>query len=89
MRMTYLLFLPAWGLLAYSLHLGNLAQRDYVAYLFRPPEAEAALSQMNADAYGQIRFLEYSLFVFGFWLVVYLIWWIFSKRPEQSTKAEV
>lgn len=39
------------------------------------------LEKCNGRLADQIRYFQYSLFAFGLWLALYLLWWIFVDIP--------
>jgi hypothetical protein len=85
MRMAYLLFLPAWLCLCWSIYLGTQAQGVYLAYLLVPVTTlEGATQRLNEDIGNQIFWMSYGLVIFFIWLVQYLFWWIFSKRGTEG-----
>lgn len=85
-RAAYFLFVPAWILIALSIYRGILVQRSYVAYLFgsRSKAPPASLDQIPEaianDIRSEIDFLQAALMILALWLVIYLVWWIFSKQ---------
>src|ERR1700743_3805362 len=80
MRATYLLFAPAWILLALSVYEGTFIQRSYVAYMVatRGTPQQALIDQIASNITNatrlQINFLEIALFFLALWLLFYLIW---------------
>jgi len=86
-RYAYFMFIPGWAGLALSIYCGGLVQRSYLGYLWRPKADPAKVLQtMNADAYCQLSSMEWSLAIFGVWLVVYLLWWILHQQLDGSTE---
>ncbi len=84
-RAAYLLFLPGWFCLSWSIYLGTQAQGAYLAYLLVPVTTlEGATQRLNEDIGNQIRWMFYGLAFFFVWLVLYLFWWIFSKRGTEG-----
>jgi len=84
-RTAYLLFLPGWLCLGWSIYLGTQAQGAYLAYLLLPVTTlEGATQRLNEDVGNQIRWMFYGLAFFFSWLVLYLFWWIFSKREMEG-----
>jgi hypothetical protein len=89
MRFIYLLFVPAWILLAVSIYEGTLIQRKYLAYLYANPSGvryqilvDRILQDINNEATNQFLTLEWALVCLGLWLVAYLFWWIESEKRE-------
>lgn len=81
----YLLFLPAWGCLGYSIYRGMKAQEAYLAYMLLPVTTmEGATSALNKDILAQIFWMWWGLGCFSFWLFFYLIWWTFFKKAAQA-----
>ncbi len=90
LRLSYLLFIPGWIFLAFSLYYGTQVQRAHLSWLFRAsemdPEDIARLAgTITSDAYHQMLYMRWGLLSFGIWLLVYLFWWIF--RPDASRNA--
>ena len=84
-RAFYLLFLPAWGCLAYSIYRGMRAQEAYLAYLLLPVTTiGGATITLNKDIQAQIFWMWSGLLCFGIWLVAYLIWWTFLKQDAEG-----
>lgn len=91
MRAAYLLFLPAWSLLAYSIYQGIKVQGSYVAYLValrKTPINHATLDKIAANmedaTRNQITGLEYALICLAAWLLVYIGWWVFSEKAAKG-----
>lgn len=90
-RAIYLLFVPAWILLALSISNGSLIQRRYLAYLFLNPENPSSqatvtqiISKVNDEAYWQLITLEWALLCLGVWLLFYLVWWIRTEDKHDD-----
>lgn len=80
-RFTYLLFAFGWAFLARSIYFGTQVQQVRLAFLFtKTPKFPALRKALNLDLLRQVRSLEYGLLVFGLWLAIYLIWWIWTKQ---------
>ena len=86
MRYPYLLFVPAWGLLASSIYFGIQAQGAYVGYLLvtDPNRLTPYKIEMNDLTAKQISTLEWALVFIGVWLVFYIFWWVFSKPAKEA-----
>jgi hypothetical protein len=86
-RLIYLLFLPGWGLLAWSLYDGVSVQRVYLASLFSDLN-EANLSKLSdalrQDSISQISHVQWGLFFFGIWLLFYFAWWLFNTEAPPA-----
>jgi hypothetical protein len=79
-RWSFLAFVPGWFFLGWAIYMGVRVHGAYIAYLMNPRhDAGQALEYINADASRQLRALTFGLWVFGFWLIFYLIWWIRHK----------
>jgi hypothetical protein len=88
-RLFYLLFLPSWVLLAFSIYRGIRIQGSYVAYLVAAQHQNSQLIQniaqkMNDDANSQIADLEAALLCLGLWLVIYIFWWALTDRIRED-----
>ena len=85
MRVLYLLFLPAWGCLAYSIYCGMRVQEAYLAYMLLPVTTiGGATSTLNKDIHAQISWMWIGLICFSIWLLAYLFWWILFKRAAEG-----
>ena len=90
MRLAYFLFLPSWVLLALSIYRGIEVQGSYVAYLVAARHnnqklIESIASRINADTISQIQFLKMALLCLGFWLVIYIFWWVLSEKLHEES----
>lgn len=76
-RWSFLAFIPGWGCLGYAIWKGVRVHGAYIAYLMsKQHDAQVAIQNINADAASQLTALRCGLFVFGGWLLIYLIWWV-------------
>ena len=83
LRLPYLLFVPGWICIAYSLYLGNKVVRKYLASIMVRQEQVASIASQVNDLYAYQRsHLLYSLIFFGVWLLIYLISWIFVESIQ-------
>jgi hypothetical protein len=80
-RIPYLLFLPGWACIGYSLYLGNKLVGSYLAAIMgRNQELISSIASQVNDMYaGQRIYLLLSLVFFGLWLLIYLLSWIFVE----------
>jgi len=93
-RLAYLLYLPGWVLLGFSVYYAQLVQRRYiVAVLIDTGQTKGCLRNIaqaiNSDFGHQLDFFEWALVCFGIWLVIFLFWWIFGdggKKKEGESK---
>ncbi len=84
-RISYLMFLPAWGFLSWSVYAGTRVQSVYLAALYqRAPKVDMLKDVLNTDAIAQIDRMELGLLCFGVWLTSYLFWWIFHTDPAKE-----
>lgn len=84
-RVSYLLFVPAWIYLAVSIYRGIRVQRAYLGFLLRSNAVlKTTKEAMNADAYAQIHCMQIGLAFLGLWLLIYLLWWVFAKKVQHS-----
>jgi hypothetical protein len=84
-KLTYFLFIIGWIFIAMSMYHGlNISGRVMAAELFSKKEDELKpiFSKANDDFANQLKYFKYSLIVFGIWLVIYLLWWMFKYVPE-------
>ncbi len=81
MRLSFLLFLPSWCFLVRSLYMGVAAQRNLLAFLLlKNAEKPAIKTELNRHLYSQISSMYIGLAILGTWLLLYLLWWIFSRE---------
>lgn len=86
-RLPFFLFVPGWIFLMHSLYLGNtIASRYLAATMVKQTEWMAIATRVNDDFANQRDSLLISLFFFGAWLVLYLLYWVFSEMPDKETK---
>ena len=82
LRLPYLLFMPGWCLLGYSIFLGERLTRSYIASILNSKDADLISSYINDLFATQRETLLESLVFFLLWLVAYLLMWIFSKSID-------
>jgi hypothetical protein len=82
-RLIYLLFIPGWLFIAWSVYNGDKISRHYSAAVFaRNRELLGQIgSLMNTQFDQQLTHLQWGLGFFALWLLVFAIWWIFSDLP--------
>lgn len=79
-RLPYLLFLPGWICIGYSLYLGNKLVGKYLASIMVRPEHLQIIPPQINDIYADQRsYLLSSLVFFCLWLLVYMLSWIFAE----------
>jgi hypothetical protein len=80
-RLIYLLFIPGWFFLAYSMYFGDSISRQYIAAVFTPDEQTLLTigSNINREFARQLNNFGLGITVFVVWLAVYLCWWIFGN----------
>jgi len=85
-RRSYLLFLLAWLLMGMSIFLGIQVQMANVARLFESsPNLTEVRRTMTHDANAQIQYMEWSLWIFGVWLLCFSVWWVFHTPQSYAT----
>ncbi len=91
MRATYFLFIPTWLCLALSVYQGISVQRSYVAYLVASrgspqPKLLAQIAEnMTSATRNQILSLEIALVFAGIWLLIYIVWWVFTNQSKETS----
>jgi hypothetical protein len=89
-RLIYLLFVPAWFSMFYSIYLGTdiSTETAYIksATIHQIYELSGLAKLANSNLYYQIEYFKCGLFFFGAWIVVYLLFWIFSNEFVEPTK---
>jgi len=80
LRLFYFLFVFGWIFIAISIYHGvNISGRSMAADFFSEDNKmlEDIFSKSNSDYKNQLAYFKKALFVFGIWLMLYLLWWIF------------
>jgi hypothetical protein len=90
MRATYFIFVPTWSFLAWSVYQGINVQRSYVAYLVatrgtpKPTLLEQIAENMTSATRHQIFGLEIALLFAAVWLLIYIVWWVFTTQTKEG-----
>ena len=86
-RYFYLLFLPGWICLGFSIHYGDRIARRFAAAAFA--HEDKTLQQigqaMNSEYVNQRFFFHWAVLAFGLWIVCLLMWWIFARTIETKS----
>lgn len=78
-RLIYLLYLPGWLFLGFSIYFGDRVSRGYVAAQFVGEGVLRTIAEkVNGDYGCQQTMLMIGLLTFAVWLVLFLLWWIFG-----------
>ncbi|WP_442112210.1 hypothetical protein [Pseudomonas sp. NUPR-001] len=86
LRLLYLLFLPGWAGLAYSIYLGNQLVGSYLATRFNPSSIDVISELINNLYADQRSYLLWSLAFFAIWLTGYTLAWIFLTKLRAGDK---
>lgn len=79
-RISYLLFIPGWLCIGYTVYLGNLIASKYLASTMVEKKISIISSNIN-DLYSEQQyFLLISLSIFFIWLLIFTITWVFSNK---------
>jgi hypothetical protein len=80
-RHSFWAFIPGWVLLASSIYQGIRVQERYVSrWMNQNPNMNDVILKFNRHTFLQIQFMEWGLLIFGIWLVVFLLRWIFHQE---------
>lgn len=86
-RLLYLLFIPGWASIGYSLHLANTLVGKYLASIMGSPDRIDLIAYRVNEIYAdQLDYLLFSLAFFGLWLLTYLLSWIFVDSFHTGDK---
>ncbi len=77
-KLIYFLFIPGWFLLAQSIRCGDLIMRSSIMSSINPNNSVTAIKTMNDHFESQISYFNYAITIFGIWLALFLLWWIFQ-----------
>lgn len=81
-RLIYLLFIPGWFCLGYSIKMGvNVANQKIIADLMRQNETELfeIVANMGTEYTHQLYYFNLGLLFFGIWILAFLLFWIYGK----------
>lgn len=84
-KYVYSLFGIGWFLIGISIFFNKKISNSKMAAVLNREKIDLlkiALNNINGYYAKQLKFFNLSLFVFGLWLLTYLIWWIFGERIE-------
>jgi len=69
-----------------SIFRGIQVQMANVARLFESsPNLTEVRRTMTHDANAQIQYMEWSLWIFGVWLLCFSVWWVFHTPQSNAT----
>lgn len=86
-RLPFLLFVPGWLCVGWSLYLGNvIAGRYLAATMIRQTDLMEIAGRINDNYADQRDWLLVSLLFFGTWLVIYLYYWVFVEGLTREGK---
>ena len=80
-KMAYILFGVGWFFIGFSIYNGrNITNSKIAAVLYDQNEENLKEILKNVNKYykRQLTNFNLSLFAFGLWLILYLLWWIFG-----------
>lgn len=85
-RLPFLLFVPGWLSLAWSLYLGNVIAGRYLASnMVSQVDVPKIAALVNNEYAGQRDWLLYSLCFFAVWLALYLYYWMFGPATTEKS----
>lgn len=86
-RLAYLLFLVGWAFIGWSMYQGFKITRHTMVLDLHAVNEDALLSifqKCNKSFANQLKWFQWGLLVFGVWLVLYLLWWIYTDIPNKT-----
>ena len=83
-RLLYFLFLPAWGLLGWSMYHGHATTRRVIVAKMDANKIGVLAEKINKHYIDQQDYLTYALVFLVAWLVIYLGWWIFHSEGHEK-----
>lgn len=80
-RLIYLLFVPGWLCLFFSIYHNNLISRRAIAAVFAKNDNTLTeiFGEINHSLIDQLNYFKFGLLFFGIWLVLFLLWWVFGN----------
>ncbi len=82
LKMIYLFFILGWVFIGLSFYNGkNIISRTIASELHKNDLKLLTIIFEKCNLYysKQLRFFNLGLLTFGFWLLLYIIWWIFGN----------
>ncbi|MCK4587296.1 MAG: hypothetical protein KAU29_08135 [Gammaproteobacteria bacterium] len=84
-RLPYLLFIPGWVSIGYSLSLGNKISSKYLASLMVNKDQIASIASNINDIFAeQQTYLFCSLIIFFIWLLTFTLTWLFTDELNNN-----
>lgn len=95
-RLIYLLFIPGWVFIGFSVYCGNLLARYYMVAVQKSAASELELLQslyrsgwyLDFAYDKQLVFLQLGLMAFAIWILAFLVWWVFSNGEIEIVSEE-
>jgi hypothetical protein len=81
LKMIYLLFILGWLFIGISFYNGkNITSRTIASELNKNNKELLTTIFTDCNTYysRQLRFFNFALLVFGIWLLLFLLWWVFG-----------
>lgn len=81
LKLAYLLFIAGWTLMGISIYCAKEITGSTIAsdlYRDRLESLKEIFKRCNNLYSKQIRFFNLGLLMFGIWLVLFLLWWVFK-----------
>jgi hypothetical protein len=87
-RLPFLLFILGWVFLSLSIYNGDKISRSYMAAVLINNEKKLMEIGQAINTYYDAQLSNFARGLIGFaiWLVIFLLWWIFDKAPQNSKK---
>lgn len=89
LKMIYLLFIVGWIFIGKSFYNGKKIIGKSIATELNKNNKEAlkaTFEDCNEFYSRQLRFFNLGLLIFGIWLLLYLLWWVFGDTIINLTK---
>jgi len=85
-RSMYLLFMPGWLFLVFSMYQGNLVARRYMAAALTSnlETLQGIGTMVQIDFASQLSMFQIGLAFFILWLLIYLFWWIYYYESKDE-----
>jgi hypothetical protein len=86
-KLIYLLFIPGWVFLALSIKCNDTITRRGIAATIDPNRIPSIVDKMNDEFALQLKDFNIALYLFGLWLLLFLLWWIskdFFIKPNKQ-----
>jgi hypothetical protein len=78
-KYTYLLYLPGWYCIIHTIYFAQVIKQTALIIYINQQRANDILLKINENYENMLYYFNGSLICFAIWLVIYLIWFVFTS----------